>query len=134
VRVRDFGHGGNVGENHQRVRWRLDVYQLGIRLHRLLDGGQVAGVDVFNLDAISRNNLVEEANGAGINIERADDVVAGAQHGDERRDGGHAGGERVTADAAFKRGQRGLEPVAGGVAGTRVVPAAVGADAGELKC
>ena len=35
--------------------------------------------------------------------------------------------------AAFERRQRLFQPVAGGVAGARVVPAAVGADAGQLK-
>ena len=35
--------------------------------------------------------------------------------------------------AAFERGQRGFQGIARGIAGTRVVPAAVGADAGELE-
>ena len=35
--------------------------------------------------------------------------------------------------AAFERGKSFFEPVAGGVAGARVIPAPVGADAGELK-
>src|SRR5580698_5795826 len=60
-------------------------------------------------------------------------MVARAQHGQQRGDGRHAGGERMAAHAALERGQRGLQVVAGGVAGARIVPAAVGADAGEFK-
>jgi hypothetical protein len=57
-------------------------------------------------------------------------MVTGAEHGDEGLNGGHAGGKGVAADAAFERGKRGLQAVAGGVAGAGVVPAAVRADAG----
>ena len=133
LRVGDLRHAGNVGEHHQRIARRLDVHELRVRLHRRFDGGQVAGVDVLDLDAVAAHDLVEEADGAGIHVARADDVVAGAQHGHQRRDGRHAGGEGVAAGAAFERGQRRLQPVARGVAGARVVPAAVAADAGEFK-
>lgn len=60
-------------------------------------------------------------------------MVAGAQHSHQGRDGGHAGGKGVRAVAALERRQRGFKGIARGIAGARVVPATVGADAGELE-
>ena len=117
LRVRNLCHAGNIREHHQRIRRRLNVHKLGIRLHRLLNRGQIAGVDIFNLDAIARHNLVEEPHRARVNVQRANHVVAGAQHGNERRNCSHAGSEHVSAGAALKRGHRGLKTVARGVAG-----------------
>ena len=51
----------------------------------------------------------------------------------QRGDGGHSRRECVPARAALQRSQRRLEAVARGVAGARVIPAAVAADAGEFK-
>ena len=77
--------------------------------------------------------LVEEAHRAGIDVARANDVIAGAQHGHQRRNGRHSRGKGVAARSAFECRQRRLQPVARGVSGARIIPAAVAADAGEFK-
>ena len=92
-----------------------------------------ARIDVLDLDAVVRNDLVEQPRRAAIDIVRADQVIARMQRGHQRIDRRHAARKRMPARAAFERGQRFFQAVTRGVAGARVIPAPVGANAGEFK-
>ena len=131
--VRNLAHRRNVGQHHQRIAGRLDMHQLGVGLHRRFHRRQIAGVHVLDLDAVAGDDPVQQAHRAGIHILGTDQVIARAQHRHQRRDRRHARGKGMSAVSAFQSRQRLFQPVARGVAGARVIPAAVRADAGQLK-
>ena len=95
-------HRGNVGERHDGVGRRLDVNQLGRGLDGGFDGGQIAGVDIRDLNAVVADDLIEQPLRAAIHIVRADDVIARVERGYQRIDGRHAAAECMPAGAAFE--------------------------------
>ena len=133
VRMGNLADRRNIRQNHQRIAGRLDVHQLGVGPYRRFHRAQIAGVHILDLDAVAGDDAVEEPHRAGIHILGADQVIARVQHSHQRGDGRHAGGEGMTAHAPFESRQRLLQPVARRIAGARVVPAPVRADAGQLK-
>ena len=89
--------------------------QPGVRSDGAPDLLRIAGVDVGELDAVVGNDLVEEPRRAAIHIRSADDVIAGLQHGDQRRNGRHAAGKHMRGAAAFERRQVLFERLARGI-------------------
>ena len=84
VRVGDLANAGNVGQHHQRIAGRFNVHQLRVRLHRRFHCGQVARVDILDLDAIAAHDLVEQPHRAGIHVARTNALIARAQHRHQR--------------------------------------------------
>ncbi len=82
---------------------------------------QIAQVHEVDLEPLLRHDAGEQAIGAAVQVVVDEQVVAGREQHQERRLGGHAGGEGEAEFAAFERGQAVLQGLAGGVAAARVV-------------
>jgi hypothetical protein len=112
---------GDVDDVEQRVGRRLDPDQARVGAHSSGHRVDVGLVDHRVAQAPAREDLVDEAVGAAIEVGGNDDVVAGRAHGgDQRVGGGHARGEGRRV-AALQIAQRALEGAARGVGAARVV-------------
>jgi hypothetical protein len=81
-----------------------------------LEGVKVAGRGEGGLDAEAAEELGDELAGAAVAIGGEDDVLAGAEHGDEGGgDGGHSAGEAGGVFGAFEGGELLLDGADGGV-------------------
>src|SRR5207248_1848334 len=97
----------------------------GLWGQRALDDVEVGGVYGAELEAEPLQDLVEEAEGAAVEVLHVDHVVARVEQEHERRLGPEAGCEGEAVPGAFERGQALLERVARGVARARVLEAPV---------
>jgi hypothetical protein len=125
------GECGEIGEFEQGVAGGFDPEHAGVGADGALDGSDVGGVDVGDVQrgAFSADAF-EEAVGAAVEIVAGDDVGAGVEEFEDGGCGGQSGGEGKTGLAVFEVGDAAFEGPAGGVVAAGVVEAFV--DAGGI--
>ncbi len=119
--VGDLGQRGDIHQLGQRVGWRLDEEQLGIRLARRLPGREIAQRRIVDLDTEALEVLVEQADGRAEHAARDQHVVAGAaqahHQGEDRR---HARRRGHRLLGSFEGGDALLEGAYRGVGVARI--------------
>ena len=117
--------GLNVAERHERVGRRFHVDHAGVFSDGALDISRVGSVDVGEFHSEIRQDLVEEAGHASVEIVAADDMVAGLVHGADGIDRRHAAGEDARGNTAFERRQVFFQAGARGIGNAGVFVALV---------
>ena len=121
VLVGDFGDGFEVRQVGVRVAEGLEVDELGVLLDGVLELLRVLGGDEGGGDAVARQGVAQQVEGAAVDVLGGDDMIAGL--GDVAHgvfDGGGAGSDGQTGGATFKGGDAVLEDALGGVGQTAV--------------
>jgi len=107
---------GQVADGDRGIGDRLQEEQPGLRPDR---GGELLRVpsrDVADVDAVTAGQAGEDRICAAVQALLRDDVVAGAEQGEQHRvDGAHAGTGRDRRRAPFQVGDRVLQRAGGGV-------------------
>ena len=119
-----MGEGGGqrqVGQPHHRVARGLDEEHPRLRRERPLGGVEVAGVDVGEAHVVTAQDLVEQPEGAAVDVVRHHRVIAALQQRSDGIDGGHARCEREARLAVFNRREIAFERGAGRILGARVL-------------
>ena len=107
--MRDLGHGGDVGDAHQRIGRRLDEHRARRRRHRVGDALRIARVDVAERQPEVLEDLVEQAERSAVHVLAADDVIAGAEQLHDRVEAPHAARERESVTPVLERRDVSLE-------------------------
>ena len=120
-----LGRRAQVREAHERVGRRLDVHHARLGAHRVGDALRVARVDVREGDAQMREELVEEAERAAVDVLAADHVIAGAAELHDRVEAAHPAREREAVARPFERGDVPLQRLPRGILAPGVLVALV---------
>ena len=120
-----LSHTGDVREAEHGVGRRLQHHQLGVGPQGGLEGRQVAGIHLGIGEAEAGHHLVQQAEGAAVDVVAQHHVVAAGELLEDGLYRRHAGAEGHAVGAAFERSQVGLHRIAGGVAHAGVVEALV---------
>ena len=117
--------GRQIRQLQEGIGQRLQIDDLGVGLHGLLDVLQVQDLHPVGLDALGGKNVLKQAGGAHERIVRADDMVAGVQLGQQRQaHRRHAAGDHAGVLGIFQRGGLFFHGGSGGVGGAAVNAAA----------
>jgi hypothetical protein len=100
----DPRHGLQVHQVHAGIGGRFDPDGARGGAERAFYRFEVAQVHVLDGDAPVRHDAREQAVRPAVQVVVHDQVVARSEHHDERRFGGHAGGEDEAEAAVFERG------------------------------
>ena len=125
--VGDCGDGLEVGQVGVWIAEGLEVDELGVLLDGVLEVLRNLRIDESGGDAVARQRVLEQVEGAAVDVLGGDDVVTGlgdVAHG--VLDGRGARGDRDAGGAAFKGGDAILEHALGGVGQTAVDVTRVG--------
>jgi hypothetical protein len=123
LRVRQLRQRRQVGDAQLRVRGRFRPQQLRRRRDRGAHRGEVAELHPAQLHAALGKEFLAKHAQAGVAVGRDQHFGAGRHRLQQRVHRRHAGGKGERRRAAFHRGQRGLEPVLGGIALARILVA-----------
>ena len=112
----DLRHGFDVHQLEHGIGRRLEEEGARVGLHRLLPGLEIAAVDQRGLDAVARQQVLDDVAAAAEQRAGRDDMVAGLQMAKQRgRDRGHAARGAARGVGAFQRAHARLEHGDGGV-------------------
>ena len=121
VLVGDGGDGLEVGQVGVRVAEGLEVDELGVLLDGVLELLRVLGGDEGGGDAVARQGVAQQVEGAAVHVLGCDDVVAGLGDVAHRVfHGGRAGRDGQARGAAFEGRDAVFEHALGGVGQTSV--------------
>ena len=121
VLVGDGGDGLEVGQVGVRVAEGLEVDELGVLLDGVLELLRVLGGDEGGGDAVARQGVAQQVEGAAVHVLGCDDVVAGLGDVAHRVfHGGRAGRDGQARGAAFEGRDAVFEHALGGVGQTAV--------------
>ena len=121
VLMGDGGDGFEVRQVGVRVAEGLEIDELGVLLDGILELLRVLGGDEGGGDAVARQGVTQQVEGAAIDVLGRHDVVAALRdvtHGILH--GGGAGSDRQAGGTAFEGGDAILEHTLGGVGQTAV--------------
>ena len=114
--MRDLGDTLDVDELEHRIGRRLEKHGAGIRPHGRLPGGEIAAVDQRGLDAVARQQILDDVAAAAEQRAGRDHMVAGLELTEERgSDRRHAARRAPRGLGAFQRAHPRLEHGHGGV-------------------
>ena len=130
VRPGHLRGGGQVHDLEHGVGRALDPDELRVLAEPPLDGARLAHVDVAELQPVPPVDLVEDAEGAAVDVVGGEDVVPRLEQVEERVGGGQPRGEGERVRRPLQRRQAALQRVAGGVVRPRVLVTLVLARAG----
>src|SRR5450755_97479 len=119
-----------IHDLQKRIGRRLHPQEARGRANRLFEHGQVGEIrkgDVVTGGALA--HILKNPVAAAVEIMHRDDVRTGIEELQNRRDGGHAGGEGEARMARLEICDRGLQGIARRIGGTRVLIAFVHAGA-----
>ena len=112
----DLRHGLDIHQLEHGIGRRLEEEGAGVGPDRLLPSLEVAPVDQRGLDAVARQQILDDVAAAAEQSAGRDDVIAGLQMAQQRRgDGGHAARRAARGIGAFQRAHARLEHGHGGV-------------------
>ena len=123
VLVGKLSDGTDVADEHHRVRRRLDEDHLRLRADFRGRRFEVGRVDVVVGQAVLLVDVVDESDGAAIEVFGEQDVVAGIQQVEHHVDGGHARRDGPGALAALELREDVLELFARRIGDAAVVKA-----------
>ncbi len=126
VLVGDFGNGLEVRKIGVRIAEGLEVDELGVLLDGILELLRILGGDEGGGDAVARQGMAEQVEGAAIDVLGSHDVIAALGDVAHRVFHGRgAGCDRQACGAAFKGRDAVFEHALGGVGQTTVDVAGV---------
>ena len=115
--------GGEIDQLEQRVARRLNPDQPGCGVDSLFDAGDVAGINIADINAPRTQDALKDPIGASVGVVAGEDLVAGLKHLQRGDGGGVAGAEGEAVLAVLQEGERGFESLTRGVPGTRILEA-----------
>ena len=112
----DVCNGLDIHQLEHGIGRRLEEESARVGPDRLLPGLEIAPVDQRGLDAVARQQILDDVAAAAEQGAGRDDVIAGLQMAKQRRgDGGHAARRAARGVGAFQRAHARLEHGHGGV-------------------